>query len=120
MLTALILLAALQPDIEIGQTLTPPAQVAGPWEGLVAPGEVAGFSLQIATDANEKVRALWLDTYVRGNGKGQRTWWSSGDTGEFVTRTGHLHFSSSAQRYCGVRRFARLDVRRCAHGALWR
>ncbi len=51
-----MLFGTLQPNIEIGQNLTPAAQVAGPWEALVAPGEVAGFSLQITTNADEKVR----------------------------------------------------------------
>ena len=93
MLSALILAGALLPNIEVGQTLTPPAQVAGPWEDLVAPGEVAGFSLQITTNANEKVRSLNLGTYVRKEGKTTSTWWSSGDaTGTLVLRTGHLQF----------------------------
>ncbi len=92
MLLALMLLGVLQPNIEIGQNLTPPAQLAGPWEGLVAPGEVAGFSLQVTTNANETVRLLRLDTYVRKAGKTERTWWSSGAGGVFVMRTGRLRF----------------------------
>jgi len=93
MLTALLFAAALQPDIEVGQTLTPPAQVAGPWEALVAPGKVAGFSLQIITNANEKVRSLNLDTYVRKEGNTTRTWWSNGDAaGALLMRTGRLQF----------------------------
>lgn len=92
MLSALILFGALQPNIEVGQNLTPPAQVAGPWEALVAPDEVAGFSLQIITNANEKVRSISLDTYVRKTGKTMHTYWSSGGAGEFVMRTGRLQF----------------------------
>ncbi|MGB6985630.1 MAG: hypothetical protein WBD74_06580 [Candidatus Aquilonibacter sp.] len=93
MLSALLLLGVLQMNVEAGQNLTPPAAAAGPWEGQVATGEVAGFSLQITTNADEKVRSLALDTYVRKEGKSTRTWWSSGDsTGVFVLRTGHLQF----------------------------
>lgn len=98
MLAVLTLLAVFQPNIEVGQNLTPPAQVAGPWEGLVAPGEVAGFSLQVTTNANETVRSLRLDTYVRTNGKTLSTWWSSGDAGEFVMRTGRLHFRQARSK----------------------
>jgi len=101
MLAALTLFAGLQPNIEVGQSLTPPAQVAGPWEGLVAPGEVAGFSLQVVTNANETVRSLRLDTYVRSDGKRMRTWWSSGDVGEFVMRTGRLHFHQARSGSAG-------------------
>lgn len=69
LLTTLVLFGALLPDIEVGENLSPPAQVSGPWEALVAPGEIAGFSLQITTNANEKVRSLNVDTYVRKEGK---------------------------------------------------
>lgn len=93
MLLAIILVGALLPNIEVGQNLTSPASVAGPWEGLVASGEVAGFSLQITTNADQKVRSLRLDTYVRKEGKTTSTWWSSGEAGgAFVIRTGHLQF----------------------------
>lgn len=93
MLSAIILFGALKMDVEVGQTLTPPAAVAGPWEGLVAPGEVVGFSLQIATNPDQKVRSLTLDTYLRKQGKTTSTWWNSGEAaGAFVMRTGHLQF----------------------------
>jgi hypothetical protein len=92
MLTAFLLLGMAQPDVEIGQRLTPPALVAGPWEGVVAPGEVAGFSLHVLTDARGSVRRLRLDTYVRRDGKTMRTWWSSGGDRAFVMRAGHLRF----------------------------
>jgi hypothetical protein len=92
MLIILMLAWTLQPNIEVGESLTPAAQVAGPWEALVAPGEVTGFSIQITTDGNDKVRALNLDTYVRKEGKTAQTWWSSGADGAFVMRAGQLHF----------------------------
>jgi hypothetical protein len=92
MLTALMLFGALQPNLEVGQNLTPPAQIAGPWEALVVPGEVAGFSLQVITNADEKVRLVRVDTYIRKDDKTTRTWWSSGDAGAFVLRTGQLRF----------------------------
>jgi hypothetical protein len=92
MFAALMLAGALLPNIEIGQNLSPPAQIAGPWEALVAPDEIAGFSLQVVANANEKVRSLRVATYVRKNGKTMSTWWNSGDSGEFVLRTGRLQF----------------------------
>ncbi len=92
MLLALLLLSIAPPTIEVGQSLTPPAQVAGPWEALVKPGEVAGFSLHVITNANETVRSLNLDTYVRKGGKTARTWWSSGYPGTFVLRSGQFRF----------------------------
>jgi hypothetical protein len=92
MLAELMISGILQPNIEIGENLTPPAQVAGPWEGLVAPRKVAGFSLEVTTNADEKVRLLRLDTYVRKDGKTTRTFWSSGEAGTFIMRTGHLYF----------------------------
>jgi len=58
----------------------------------VAPGEVAGFSLEVMTNEDQKVRELRLDTYVRKAGQTTRTYWSSGTPGEFVMRTGELHF----------------------------
>jgi hypothetical protein len=92
MIAALLLLGMLQPNIEIGGSLTPPALVAGPWEGLVAPGEVAGFSIQVMTNENQAVRAVRMDTYVRKDGTTTRTWWSTGAPGTFVMRTGRLQF----------------------------
>ena len=92
MLAALLLFGVLRPNLEIGQNLTQPAQVAGPWETLVKPGEVAGLSLHIITNANENVRSFNLDTYVRKDGKTTHTYWSSGSPGTFVMRTGRLHF----------------------------
>lgn len=119
MLTALILLGALQFDVEVGQSLTPPAQVAGPWEGLVAPGEIAGFSLQIITGSDGKVRSLNLDTYVRKEGKTERTWWSSGEAGStFLLREGHLHFHQAGSGNAGFD--VTLDVTYDATDMAWK
>ncbi len=66
MLAALLLFATLQPNVEIGQDLTSPAQVAGPWEALVAPGEVAGFSL--GGDERTRRRTVSRARYLRSQG----------------------------------------------------
>lgn len=97
MLTALVL-GVLLPNVEMGQSPTTPAQVAGPWEALVAPSEVAGFSLQIITNPSKTVRFLRIDTYVRKDGTTTRTWWSSGSDGAFVLRTGLLSFHQVASK----------------------
>ena len=95
LLIPVIVLGALQADFEVGQSLAPPAQFAGPWEELVAPGEVAGFSLQITTNADQRVRSFGVNTYVRRDGKTTKTYWSSDSPGTFLMRTNHLHFHQS-------------------------
>lgn len=118
MLLVLMLLVLMQPNIEVGQNLTPPAQVAGPWEGLVAPGEVAGFSLEIITSPNEKVRSLILDTYVRKEGKTTRTWWSSGDPGAFIMRSGRLQFHQTHSGSAGFD--VTVDLTYDSNGMAWK
>jgi hypothetical protein len=101
MLTTLILLGMLQPNIEIGRSLTLPAQVSGPWEELVAPGEVAGFSLHVITNENQTVRWVRVDTYLRKGGTTMRTWWSNEDAGVFAMRAGRLQFHEERSRDMG-------------------
>ncbi len=101
MLATFLLLGALLPNIEVGQKPTPPAQIAGPWETLVAPHEVAGFSLEIITRENGTVRFLRLDTYVRKQEKTTRTWWSSGTSnpGSLALHAGRLSFRQPSSKY---------------------
>jgi len=93
----LLLAGALLPNLAVGGPLDQPAQVAGPWEGLVAPGEIAGISLHVIDNADGTVRSVYLGTYVRKDGKTTRTWWSSPGTGTdaFDLQSGGLHFRQS-------------------------
>ena len=119
MLAGLLLFIALGPDLEVGQNLTPAAQVAGPWEALVAPGKVAGFALLIITGANQKVRLLRVDTYVRKGGHTSRTWWSNGDpSGAFVLRAGHLQFHQTRRTNTGFD--VALDLTYDSIGSAWK
>ena len=113
-----MLLAFLQPNIEIGQMLTPPAEVAGPWEELVSPGEVAGFSLLIITNANEKVRFVRIDTYLRKRGFTSDTYWSSGEAGAFTLRTGRLQFHQARNSNGGFN--VTLDLKYDSNDMAWK
>lgn len=101
MLAAVLSLGVLLPSVELGQKPAPPAQIAGPWEDLVAPQKVAGFSLEIITKEDGTVGFLRLDTYVREQGKTKRTYWSSGTSnpGTLALRSGRLSFRQPSNIY---------------------
>lgn len=86
MLPLLVVLAALAtpPNVSLGSLITNVQAISGPWEQQVAPGKVAGVDIEIRTVGNtQRVDNIWIATYVRNQGRSQRTFWSVMVPGEF-------------------------------------
>jgi hypothetical protein len=106
---AVLLLALLgcgtswaQPPAEVsfGSAITDPRRVTGAWEQPAALGQAVGFDIELSTDAldapknltgvDQQVANIWITTYVRTNGRSQRTFCSSGNAAELSWQSRHL------------------------------
>ncbi len=87
-------------DVSIGSTITNPGPITGAWEQRSALGQAVGFDIEMLTDAlgaakslagvEQHVVYIWITTYVRTNGRSQRSSWSSEYAGEFSWQKSHL------------------------------
>jgi|GEM_PF-4868697 len=75
-------------NITVGSAITSPQPITGAWEQRTALGQAVGFDIEISTEVpgapkslsgiTQRVVNIWIKTYVRSNGRSQRTFWSSG------------------------------------------
>jgi len=75
-------------DITVGSAITNARPITGAWEQRLALGQAVGFDIEISTEAEgapksltgvaQRVVYIWIKTYVRTNGRSERTFWSSG------------------------------------------
>jgi len=94
-------------DVSIGSAITNPRPITGAWEQRSALGQAVGFDVEISTDAlgapkslagvEQPVAHIWITTYVRTNGRSQRSFWSSGNGAEFSWQKSHLVLHQPAE-----------------------
>ncbi|MDP9016961.1 MAG: hypothetical protein M3N19_01400 [Candidatus Eremiobacteraeota bacterium] len=86
--------------VTVGASITNPRPITGAWEQRTTLGSVVGLNIEISTDAlgapkslqgvTQRVMKIWIKTYVRKNGRSQRTFWSNGYDAQFNWQKDHL------------------------------
>ncbi|MGZ3550408.1 MAG: hypothetical protein ACXWCW_10660 [Burkholderiales bacterium] len=87
-------------DVKVGSVVTNPQAITGVWEEPIALGKVVGFDIEIRTAIEgtprtlagtvQRVDYVWITTYMRTQGRSQRTFWSSQIPAKFTWERNHL------------------------------
>ena len=104
-------------EMFVGSAIANPQSATGAWEQRSGLGQAVGFDVEISTEVSGAPKSLtavsqhivqiWITTYVRTNGRSQRTFWSTGYAGTFSWRNDHLVFH---QPPIGTAKAVSLDV----------
>jgi hypothetical protein len=87
-------------SVAVGSAIADPRSITGAWEQESGLGKAVGFDVEISTDAEgaskslagitQRVVVVWITTYVRTNGRSQRTFWSTNYGEQFSWQKDHL------------------------------
>jgi hypothetical protein len=90
-------------NVRVGSIINDPQAISGAWEQAIGLGKVVGFDVEIRTAINGAPKTLagatqtldfvWITTYVRSQGRSQRTFWNTETPARFSWEANRLVLS---------------------------